>query len=96
MAACYRCGAEIPVFEEGLPVCEACSEVLSRKTVPRLNVPNVRRVNRSEEESGCLTNVDNGLSLKAKILQRKRKSFKPKRETTVPKSMRRKAAIKPR
>jgi hypothetical protein len=36
MATCYRCGAEIPRFEEGLPVCEACSEILSEKIMPKL------------------------------------------------------------
>jgi hypothetical protein len=34
MAACYRCGAEIPTFEEGLPVCKACSASALTKSDP--------------------------------------------------------------
>jgi hypothetical protein len=37
MTTCYRCGAEIRRYENGLPICVKCSEILSRKTKPELN-----------------------------------------------------------
>jgi hypothetical protein len=37
MTTCYRCGAEIQMFVEGLPICGTCSKILSQKTKPELH-----------------------------------------------------------
>jgi hypothetical protein len=37
MTIYYRCDAELRMYEGGLPICVACSAILSQKTKPELS-----------------------------------------------------------